>query len=367
MAMPTHMPMDGPCSPPLNGADAAAGMSGAGPPTLGLGRHGQVVAGTYERVPVAVKMLHPSMLRTGHGGAGEDGAGGGRPGPHGDSSDALRLMQEVRVLSRCRHPNIVTIVGAGGMTPQGTTRLLSQGGVEAWRDGGMEGSVAVTHGSESAHAPFLVMELMSCSLAELMECHRTRTAAGEGAGAEGSALPLPLAALTMQALAAAMQAGSSASGDTAAPHAAAAGGGLMGLPIAPARLLKQASTCTGPLPSREADGLLAAASALRPPHNTADSGMQPSSGMGGGLSFPAASQCAPKEEEEAAAGAEALPACLPPPPAAPCANRQGQGGLPLGQVSHMQCVWWCVWQPACWSADYGRSAAMRMQHADCRL
>ncbi|GIL68721.1 hypothetical protein Vafri_21969 [Volvox africanus] len=92
------------------------------PVTLGKGAFGRVVEGMYGGKRVAVKLLNTGLLTgveevrtavtTGEPGAQE-------PSLHGRGKTAWKaLVQEVEVLGRCQHPNIVKLLAASLMPPR---------------------------------------------------------------------------------------------------------------------------------------------------------------------------------------------------------------------------------------------------------
>ncbi|GLC77411.1 hypothetical protein PLESTF_001932700 [Pleodorina starrii] len=96
------------------------------PVTLGKGSFGRVVEGQYGGERVAVKLLNAGLL-TGvqEAGAlsamagGQQGGPGGEPSLHGPARRAWRaLVQEVEVLARCHHPNIVRLLAASLVPPR---------------------------------------------------------------------------------------------------------------------------------------------------------------------------------------------------------------------------------------------------------
>ncbi|KXZ43604.1 hypothetical protein GPECTOR_85g334 [Gonium pectorale] len=101
------------------------------PEVLGKGSYGRVVAGMYQGQPVAVKILLDSSLaawgmsaqpkastaavgsETGEAAAGEPAAGDKEDGADaGERRLTENLGQEVAVLGRCRHRNVVTLLAA---------------------------------------------------------------------------------------------------------------------------------------------------------------------------------------------------------------------------------------------------------------
>ncbi|PNH08382.1 hypothetical protein TSOC_005098 [Tetrabaena socialis] len=98
------------------------------PVTRGKGSHGRVVEGMYGGQRVAVKLLDwglagaPQREEGGPGGegegGGEGGAGGGENyGGRRQQASQAALVQEVEVLGRCRHPNIVRLLAASLRPP----------------------------------------------------------------------------------------------------------------------------------------------------------------------------------------------------------------------------------------------------------
>ncbi|KAG2427830.1 hypothetical protein HXX76_012151 [Chlamydomonas incerta] len=119
---------------------------------LGAGAYGRVVEGLYRGQRVAVKLIKDVLIPLGmhhihytSSSSGGTTVAGGRA----DMRQARAFAQEVEILARCRHPNIVQLLAAN-LTPP---RVC------------------------------LVMERMDCSLAHLLRPH--------GPGTLGRLLPLP--------------------------------------------------------------------------------------------------------------------------------------------------------------------------------
>ncbi|PNH12194.1 putative serine/threonine-protein kinase [Tetrabaena socialis] len=105
------------------------------PVTRGKGSYGRVVEGMYGGQRVAVKLLDwglagaPQPEEGGPGGEGEGGGeggagGGGNCGGRRQQASQAALAQEVEVLGRCRHPNIVRLLAA-------SLRYVPEGGAGA--------------------------------------------------------------------------------------------------------------------------------------------------------------------------------------------------------------------------------------------
>jgi serine/threonine protein kinase len=115
-----------------SGGTSDSGLAGS-QGLLGQGIYNAVLPARYNGMPVAVKLIHPALLAAWarslaetHGPAGTQ--------DHPQELARELLVHEVEVLLRCPHPHVVTLLGGGLAGPQ----------------------------------PFLVMERMACSLADVL-------------------------------------------------------------------------------------------------------------------------------------------------------------------------------------------------------
>ncbi|KAG2427829.1 hypothetical protein HXX76_012150 [Chlamydomonas incerta] len=121
---------------------------------LGAGAYGRVVEGLYRGQRVAVKLIKDVLIPLGmhhiHNMTSRSSGGSTAAGGRADMRQARAFAQEVEILARCRHPNIVQLLAANLNPPR----------------------------------VCLVMERMDCSLAHLLRPH--------GPGTLGRLLPLPI-------------------------------------------------------------------------------------------------------------------------------------------------------------------------------
>jgi serine/threonine protein kinase len=127
---------------------------------LGHGGFASVYEGTWRASPVAVKVLHRWSDAGGGVGGSAGGSGGAGSKKHASAAAAAALAREVLLLSRIRHPNVLSVYGYALRPPMLLLELGTRGNLAALLRGANASSIGWRERVRLAHG-------VACGLAFL--------------------------------------------------------------------------------------------------------------------------------------------------------------------------------------------------------